>query len=310
MRDVFASGAALYTPATHRDLGRLFIGSAVPGLGTTIACTEDAIRDDELEAALDLLQDVLHRLPAGTQGPLRYVRPRNPDVLKRLLAMPGIEKVDGFVLPKADAQSLPTYLELLDQTSHAFMPTIETESAFSASAMLDLRALLCRARVRERCAAVRIGGNDLLRILGMRRPAECTLYDTPIGALIPQLVMTFKPMGFRMTGSVLDRLDGPDLLSREAALDRRMGLDGKSAVHPAQVELIDGAFRITAQELHAATALLDPSAPAVFRMAGVMQEPAVHRAWANAVLRTHRERACISGVGDMQRLAPLGEASG
>ena len=287
MLDAYMLGASLYVPATHPKLASILAGTAYPQARSLIACTEDAIGEAEVDDALERIRGLLARLPALTSGPLRFVRPRNLEVLIQLLAMPGIERIHGFVIPKADHRTLPAYLEALERTGHVFMPTIETSAAFDVAAMVAMREVLDRDRIRERCLAIRIGGNDLLRVLGMRRPLNSTIYDTPVGALIPQLVMMFKPYGFKMTGAVMDQFNAPELLAEEARRDRLMGLDGKSAVHPRQVEVIEAVFAVAACELAAAHAVLDPEAPAVFQIDGTMLEAAVHRPWAEAVMKRH-----------------------
>jgi citrate lyase beta subunit len=91
---------------------------------------------------------------------------------------------------------------------------------------------------------------------------------------------------------VFELLDRPRLLAREVRRDLACGLFGKTAVHPAQVPVIEACYAVRAEELEAAERILDASAPAVFRLHGAMCEPATHRGWATAV----RERARLYGV--------------
>lgn len=257
-------GASLYIPATHDKLAGTIIGTTSPRARSVIVCTEDSILVTDLQIALQRIREILGELRVYCAGPLRFIRPRNPDVLEELLRMPGIERIHGFVIPKADHRTLPAYLNLLNGTNHLFMPTIETDAAFDTGAMIALRNHLSRAEVRDRCLAIRIGGNDLLRLLGMRRPLDRTIYDTPIGALIPQLVMTFKSRGFNLTGPVMDQIDSPNLLLDETKRDKLMGLEGKSAIHPCQIDPIESVFRVTTEDLAVASEVLTNGAPAVF----------------------------------------------
>jgi citrate lyase beta subunit len=41
---------------------------------------------------------------------------------------------------------------------------------------------------------LRIGGNDLMKLIGIRRPRDRTIYQTPIGYVIANLVTIFKPL--------------------------------------------------------------------------------------------------------------------
>ena len=289
MLDPALLGASLYVPATHAKLDRVLDGRTSTAR-SLIACTEDAVAEDDVGAALAQLKRVLKTLPPRTSGPLRFVRVRNPEVLGRLLAMPGVERLHGVVIPKADRRSLPAYLRRLDGHDLMMMPTLETAAVFEPREMLALRRLLSNPAVRARCLALRIGGNDLLCLLGMRRPRNCTLYETPMGALIANLVLTFRPQGFALTAPVFEYLDEPGLLLDETRRDRAMGLVGKTAIHPDQVEIIESGFKLCERELAAARAVLGADAPAVFKFDGAMLEPAVHRQWAASVVsRANRD---------------------
>lgn len=284
-------GAALYMPATHPKLEQAFAGCAGSAPSAVIACTEDAVAEGDVETALQHLASTLLHLPAKATRPLRFVRVRNTEVLRQLIAMPGSERLHGIVIPKADQTSLPAYLRLLAATDWLIMPTIETLDAFDPAAMRALRKQLLAPTVRPRCLALRFGGNDLFSLLGMRRPRDCTLYDTPLGTLVGQLVLTFRPHGIAMTGPVFEYFDTPHLLEAEARQDRQMGLVGKSAVHPDQVALIESAFGVSQRDRATATAVIEQGAKAVFKFDGAMIEPAVHRQWALATLRQRSEEA-------------------
>lgn len=302
MPSAYQLGASLYVPAIHTRLRGALDGSAYRQVRSLIACTEDAVAECDVDTALSAIAAVLPALPARGNGPLRFVRVRNLAVLRELLAMPGVERLHGVVIPKADADSLPAYLAALRGSGLLFMPTIETTAAFDDAAMRELRTLLLRESVRAGCLAIRIGGNDLLRLIGLRRPPDCTIYDTPIGTLIAQLVLTFKPHGFHLTAPVFDRLDARALLIEETRRDLRMGLTGKSAIHPRQVDVIESVLAVPDDDLAAAQALLADSAPAVFQHGGAMLEAAVHRDWAAHVLQRVAATATAHAASDLDVL--------
>lgn len=282
MVDAYRLGASLYVPALHPKLAGVLARREHPALKSVIVCTEDAVAERDLAAALRQLQAVLAGI-APAPGLLRFVRVRNPAVLREVLAMPGSELLDGFVLPKITLAVLPRYLRLLRDTPHRLMPTLETAEVFEPDAMRALRNALLKPGVRERVLALRIGGNDLLRVLGMRRPRDVTLYDTPLGALLAQLVLIFRPHGFALTAPVFDILDDDALLREEARRDLAFGFYGKTAIHPSQITLIEDVFKVKAVELEAAQRLIQPNCPAVFKLGGAMYEAAVHAPWAQRV---------------------------
>lgn len=282
MLDAYQLGASLYVPALHPKLDAVLGRRELPELKSVIVCTEDAVADHELDSALRQLQEVLASVSIVPRM-LRFVRVRNPAVMRQVLAMPGSERLDGFVLPKITLRNLPFYTKLLRGDHHRLMPTLETAEVFEPDAMRALRTELLRPAVRKRVLALRIGGNDLLRVLGMRRPRGVTLYDTPMGALLAQLVLTFKPHGFALTAPVFDYLDDDLLLAEEARRDIAFGFCGKTAIHPSQISIIETVFKVKAVELEAARRLIEPNCPAVFRLGGAMYEAAVHGPWAQRV---------------------------
>lgn len=281
-------GASLYVPANHKDLAAIADGAKLPGARSLIFCLEDAIADRELSWSLFNLSVVLANMRSDVTAE-RFVRVRNPDVMARVLAMPGAEKLSGFVLPKITRHNFETYFRLVRDTDHVLMPTLETAEVFSDSEMQQLRAVFEAAGVRHRILCLRIGGNDLLALLGLRRPRSMTIYRTPLGPVIARLVTTFRPWGFALTAPVFEYLDLPELLDQEVLEDLAHGMVGKTAIHPTQIGPIEQHYQVRPQDLAVARAILDDASPAVFRMNDAMCEVATHRAWAERLVeQSHR----------------------
>lgn len=285
-----ALGATLYMPATRSDLAQLLNQEKLPGLRSVVICTEDAVQEWELSLALDNLRQALEQIrPAPL---LRFVRPRNTAVLAELLRLPGIEHLDGFVLPKVSEANLPVYGEITArQPQLHLMPTLETDVAFSRPRLERLRT--CLEELANPVLCLRIGGNDLLALLSLKRPKHLTVYDTPLRSVIDDLIVTFRPAGFELSAPVFEHLDSQQTLQREVEMDLAHGLWAKTAIHPTQVPLIEAAYRVSASERELAGRVLEQTAPAVFRLHGQMAEPRTHQAWARRLLL----RAQIYGEG-------------
>lgn len=295
-------GASLYVPASRDDLVEVAQGAKLGHARSIIFCTEDSVSEADVPLALGNLQAMLAQAKAQP-GRLLFIRPRNEEVLRSLLKMPGISEVDGFVLPKVTEASLVGYLAAVKDHEFAeglrprsatgateepkkfwLMPTLETAEVFDEAEMARLRKALERPGVKSRVLALRIGGNDLLNVLGVRRSRQRTIYESPIGPTIAKLITLFRPHGFALTAPVCELLYDAETLQRELALDVEHGLVGKTAVHPDQVAVIEQAYRPHEQDVQMAEAILAPGAPAVFRMHGTMCEVATHRHWAQQVL--------------------------
>jgi len=291
-----ALGATLYMPCTRTDLAaRLFGPARIPNLRSVVLCLEDAVLERDLPQALMNL-GVLLRCADVREGstfdPMIFVRPRDAVMMARILRMPGAGRLTGYVLPKANVETLPCYLALHIPEGQMLMPTLETREACDPFEMRRLRDQLLA--VQDRILALRIGGNDLMQSMGLRRAPDGTAYDGPLGAIIAMLVSTFSPWGFSLSAPVMERFGDAALLRRELARDIDHGLLTKTAIHPDQIPIIQNALAVPARDVEEAREILDPSGPAVFSLDGVMCEPATHRVWAERILA----RADVFGVAD------------
>ncbi|MDY0134092.1 MAG: HpcH/HpaI aldolase/citrate lyase family protein [Atribacterota bacterium] len=283
MRHAERLGASLYIPASHPKLSAIANGRDLPGLRSMIMCTEDSVSERDLSQSLENLRQTLASIDKFTPS-LRFVRVRNERVLNEVLAMPGVENLDGFVLPKITRENIDRYVSAISHTEHDIMPTLETREVFCDEEMRLLRQKLSEPQIKSRILALRIGGNDLLSLLGVRRPRHVTIYRTPLGAVIARLVTTFRPHGFHLTAPVFEHIDLPQLLADEVAEDMLHGLVGKSSIHPEQVALIEGHYRVQPGDVEAAMKILDTESSAVFKMGGSMCEVATHTNWARNIM--------------------------
>ena len=197
------------------------------------------------------------------------------------------------------------YFDQLQGTPFKVMPTLETKEVFDFNAMTELRKGLLQDDIAQRILMLRIGGNDLMNLLGIRRPRSFTLYETPIGNVIAQLVTIFKPYGFSLSAPVFEYLDDVATLQKEIQLDLAHGLIGKTAIHPTQVPAIESAYAVDVEDYEMAISLSDREAPAVFKMHNAMCEVATHQQWAESIIN----REMCYGVKDALSLKEYAELS-
>lgn len=290
--DALELGATLYVPAVRHDLFDIVSGGRHSNLRSSVVCLEDSIRTGDAPLALTNLAQLLHRLAGepGARRPPVFVRPRDASMLAHILGLEGIEAVKGFVIPKATADSLPAYLRSLASDEHLLMPTLETREVFDPAELRRLRDQLLS--IEHRILAIRIGGNDLLQNIGTRRSHVRSVYQGPLGGTIAVLVTAFAPFGFSLSAPVFEHFDNPDLLREEVEHDIEHGLLTKTAIHPAQIDIIQAAYRVGAHELAEARAILAGDKGGVFALNGSMCEPATHARWAGTIVK----RARIFGV--------------
>ncbi|WP_066526784.1 HpcH/HpaI aldolase/citrate lyase family protein [Erythrobacter sp. CCH5-A1] len=288
-------GATLYIPVQHPRLAEVLAG-ANPDLRSVVICLEDSLHETEVGAAQEVFCATLRQLDAVPPSLIAYARPRGPAMLEWMLAQPGIERLAGFVLPKITTANIAGWLERLGSPAHGIMPTIESPEAFDRAAMVQMARAL--APLGSRVHAVRIGGNDILNQLGVRRSRERTAYDTPLGLAIGTMASVFIPEGLALSAPVFEHYALTDVLREEVARDIEHGLLTKTAIHPSQVPIIHDVLRPAPSEVEEASAILAAEARAVFGHGGSMLEPTTHARWAQGVLdraRVHAPRGARPG---------------
>lgn len=306
-------GATLYMPATRQDIADAIMHGKVPGLRSLVICLEDAVSESDIPQALHNLKQLTAQLSEAKQRdgnadwPLVFIRPRHTEMGQWLTEQMDLSAIDGFVLPKFTLASLPVWWNTLADTHLCLMPTLETEDVFDVVQMRELATTLTTHPCHDRLIALRIGGNDLMNVVSLRRPRNLTLYDSPMGYVIKMLVSVFGPRNFALTAPVCEHIDDHEVMARELSLDMAHGLVGKTAIHPGQIEVIEKALMVTPGEYSDALRILN-STQAVFKSQGAMCEPATHRRWAAGIL----ERAKFYGQSAEQnpegiRLMPLSQ---
>ena len=290
-------GATLYMPATRNDIADVITLGKIPGLRSLVICLEDAVSEADIPHALGNLKQLLLVLSeakrsAGNENwPLVFIRPRHTEMGRWLTERLDLSAVDGLVLPKFTLDSLPTWWAILADTHLCLMPTLETEEVFDVVKMRELATELVSHACHDRIIALRIGGNDLMNVVSLRRPRNLTIYDSPMGYVIKMLVSVFSPRDFALTAPVCEHIDDHAVMAQELTLDMAHGLVGKTAIHPGQISIIEQALMVSPGEHSDALRILN-STQAVFKSQGAMCEPATHRRWAAAVL----ERARVYGL--------------
>ena len=276
----FDLGATLYTPCTHGRLSSILQnGSALTR--SVVLCLEDSIKEDEVPLALHNLKKSLQKL-TPSQTIKRFIRPRNPLVLAEILSYENIDKIDGFVLPKFDLNTIDLYKKVIEEQEHShfsYMPILETAQMFDTRAIIQLRESL--KNWGDKVICLRIGGNALMNLLGIKRMPGMTIYETPLRSVIDQLILHFRPDGFELSAPVFDIIDDLVTLKKEVMMDLSYGFYAKTAIHPTQIEVIETAFsKFTENYSVQAAQVLDSNCSAVFKFNGQMMEQTCHNRWA------------------------------
>lgn len=291
----YALGATLYMPAIHPDIPDIILGRKHPDLSSVVLCLEDALGENDVDAGLANIKAVLQLIARGEphteRRTLVFIRPRHIAMARTMANWPEIVHVDGFVAPKVRPGHIEQWVRVVDGTGLFLMPTLETVEMFDAMAVRDFRDELLENEP-QRMLALRIGGNDLMNCLGVRRQRGMTVYEGPLVYVISMLVSILGPAGFHMTAPVCEIIDDEQTLLMEVKRDVAFGMIGKTAIHPAQVAIIQEAFKVDIRDYEVARTVLADEAAAVFSLDGAMCEPATHRQWAERTI----QRAAAYGL--------------
>jgi len=237
-------------------------------------------------------------------------------VLPKFTATIGIEYLHA--LDEADRRAGKTFLA---------MPVLESGAVLYAETRVDelarLHALLQRDR--QRILAVRLGATDLCALYGLRRTPDLSIYDVKVvSGLIADVVNVLgraDGTGFTVTGPVWEYFGGaerifrtqlrespftehnaPELrgqlvsraidgLIREVQLDRANGLEGKTAIHPSHVAVVNALSVVSFEEHRDATDVLQAGRGSGVLASGhrnKMNEIRPHAAWARRTLLRSR----------------------
>jgi citrate lyase subunit beta/citryl-CoA lyase len=121
-------------------------------------------------------------------------------------------------------------------------------------AMIETAAgVLAAAQIAGVAAALIAGTNDLRSDL--RLPLDAS--REPISASLQIIVLAARAAAIAVFDGVYNRLDDADGFMREAEEGRRLGFDGKSLIHPNQIEPCHRAFAPTEAEVERAKALVE-----------------------------------------------------
>ncbi len=261
-------GGTLFVPATHKDLILVVEGKKYPSLKSVLVDTEDSISENELPHAMSCIKDMLRDFSKANL--LVFLRPRNIEVLKELLACGGIEKIDGFILPKFSLENADEYLELLQNYPHAMMPSIEGKELFEPSKLLELRDKLLPYK--SKIILIRFGLEDMLRQLSMRRGCEDSIFDFSVtNTVLGNFLAIFKSAGFGISGGVYPCFKDENGFKKDVRRDLKEGLFSKTIIHPNQIDIINELCKVTKKEYDEALEILD-SPDAIFNQNDKMAE--------------------------------------
>jgi (3S)-malyl-CoA thioesterase len=130
------------------------------------------------------------------------------------------------------------------------------------------RGVLAAAAIAPETAGLIVGTNDLAADLGLRPGGD----RAPLATALQTVLLAARAAGVAAFDGVYNRLDDPDGFAEQCAEGRAFGFDGKSLIHPSQVEIANRLFGPSGEEVEAAKRLLAAATGGAERFEGEMIE--------------------------------------
>lgn len=261
-------GATLFIPAIHRNLEAVVCDDKYPALKSVLIDTEDGIKSESLDIALESIEKLLKIYEKKKLAV--FIRPRNIEVLEKILKIENIDKVDGFILPKFSLKNAQNYFDLLKDNDFLIMPSIEGKELFNQNSLNELRDILLRNA--ENILLVRFGLEDMLRQLKMKRSCSDSIFDfSATSYVLGGFISIFKSAGFAVSGGVYPCFKDDEGFLKDIKRDLKEGLFSKTIIHPHQIKLTNEHYKVTQEELREALEISN-SNKAVFNQNDKMAE--------------------------------------
>ncbi len=234
--------SVLYMPGSNP---RALAKAATLPADALILDLEDAVAPDAKEAARDLIVDAVN---SGDLSP-RYVMLR----CNGLDTEWGEGDIASFAKCSADAVLLPKVNGANDiHAALALMDKFGVPETTEIWAMMETPASILNAReiahASPRLGGFVVGTNDLLKdMYASYDPAR-----TAVAAALSICVLAARDAGISVVDGVFNAIKDADGLKSECDQGRVMGFDGKSLIHPAQIETTNAVFGPSKDDLELA----------------------------------------------------------
>ena len=233
--DLFAVRSVLFLPASNP---RAIAKARESAADFVVLDLEDAVKADDKAAARDAAVEAVASdwpMPVAIRVNGVGTQWHSPD-----LDAAARSSADVVVVPRAISAHL----------MHGVAETVDKP----VLAMIETAAgVLAAPAIASETAGLIAGTNDLRADL--RLPLDST--REPISASLQMIVLAARAAGVAVFDGVFNGLDDPEGFASEAEAGRRLGFDGKSLIHPNQIDPCHRAFAPGEAELERARALVE-----------------------------------------------------
>lgn len=248
--DLFAVRSLLFLPASNP---RALAKARTLAADLVILDLEDAVKpEDKAQARAAAVEAVAEDWPVPVAIRVNGIGSQwhsvDVDAVSR-------SKADVAVLPRAMSPHLVK--DVREAIGKPLLAMIETAAG-----------VLAAASIAGECAGLIAGTNDLAADL--RLPAGAG--RAPMQTALQTIVLAARASGIAAFDGVFNRIEDAQGFAAECAEGRRLGFDGKSLIHPSQVEPCNRAFGPSEEEIDRARRLVAAATGGAERFEGEMIE--------------------------------------
>lgn len=291
--------SSLYVPG---DNARMLEKSPMLPADMLVLNLEDGVALSKKDEARAHVVHALRTLDFGRREVVVRVNSLTSEIGRQDLTSVVSCRPDGLCLPKVESADEIRAADLAVRELEARSGVSESATRFHAL-IESARGVLNAAQIASaspRIDSLLFGSADYAKDMRCQSGAD----RAELAFALQMIVTAARAVG-------IDAIDAPcfdvrngELLRREADQARRLGYDGKSAIHPGQLELINTIFAVTPEEIAWAETVLaelkeaESRGKALITLEGrLIENP--HRAAAERILRRSRnqcpERAALPG---------------
>jgi citrate lyase subunit beta / citryl-CoA lyase len=228
------------------------------GADVVVFDLEDAVAPARKAEAREAVATVLAEIGPDSEAELivRLTRETYETDLDRVADAPGL---DGVMLPKVETSDrIEAVRAHPDGTTLPVIALVESARGVLAAPEIAMASPV---------TAVCFGAEDLAADIGAERTAE----GTEVLYARERVVLAASAAGVDAIDTVFTDIEGLEALRAETAVARGLGYDGKMAIHPAQVPVINSAFVPDDERIAWAKRVLDARESEVSAGAGVFR---------------------------------------
>jgi citrate lyase subunit beta/citryl-CoA lyase len=233
--DLFAVRSLLFLPASN---ARAIVKAREAGSDMVVLDLEDAVKPDDKTAARKAAAEAV----ASNWAMPVAIRINGVGTRWHSLDLDAAARSNSDVVIVPRAISGRLIHGIAEVVNKPVLAMIETAAG-----------VLAAPEIAKSCAGLIAGTNDLRADL--RLPLDAT--REPISASLQIIVLAARAAGIVAYDGVFNKFEDAEGFLAEAEEGRRLGFDGKSLIHPNQIEPCHQAFAPTAAEMERAKALVE-----------------------------------------------------